>query len=523
MNIEDNKLLIFGHWPVYRKKRQNQLPPAEESRSCACSTESEKSFHSEEKRNLRNAIRFFVLMLILTLIARGTSGATMPVVGLKSPAPGTIKQEANISGTVIKQGGDLISLPDGLTVEQVYVQSGQTIGAGDILVSFSLDEVKESADELSAELQKQQAQLNQLKQTTPVDYSGVQSAQTTLDRANEDYDRTVSRQQALVDDAQQQVNSCQESLNAAQQALDTLQQQVDPPASQEELHAAQNKVDAAKAALDTAENNLKTTKQGQEDALLNAQRNIEDAQNALDQAQNSYAQNQSSQQLATQSNQADAAIAELEIDKLQAKLQLLNELIENEGAILSPTATTVLECNLSAGEKTANDTSILRLANDESNTYVTFNVPQENADKLSVGKTVSVIQGNTTVDGTIETILFDEEGENAEINAIINDDEIDSLKPGQQVQVNVSFSSTNYDYCLPINAIREDVSGHFVLVVEEKQTSFGITNTAVRVPVTVLEISSDGTMAAISGGVTGNVIVSSDRNVSAGSSVRIAE
>ena len=54
------------------------------------------------------------------------------------------------------------------------------------------------------------------------------------------------------------------------------------------------------------------------------------------------------------------------------------------------------------------------------------------------------------------------------------------------------------DICNP-----QDSEGSFILTVEQSQSVFGVTNLAVRTPVTVLEIGSDGQYAAIAESVFG--------------------
>lgn len=95
------------------------------------------------------------------------------------------------------------------------------------------------------------------------------------------------------------------------------------------------------------------------------------------------------------------------------------------------------------------------------------------------------------------------------------------LSTDTAAQAEITFSRNEYSNCLPTSAIRQDSEGSFILTVEQSQSVFGVTNLAVRTPVTVLEIGSDGQYAAIAESVSGQVIVSSDRAVSPGSSVRI--
>ena len=90
-------------------------------------------------------------------------------------------------------------------------------------------------------------------------------------------------------------------------------------------------------------------------------------------------------------------------------------------------------------------------------------------------------------------------------------------------QAELVFSRKAYDLCLPVSAIRQDGQGSYVLAVEETQNAFGISLTALRVPVTVKEVDSDGQYAAVEGSISGGVIVSSNRAVSPGASVRTEE
>ena len=54
---------------------------------------------------VRPAVRFFALMLILTLVARGTSGAAMPRVKLQTPSAGVILRQTEVTATLSPQQG----------------------------------------------------------------------------------------------------------------------------------------------------------------------------------------------------------------------------------------------------------------------------------------------------------------------------------------------------------------------------------------------------------------------------------
>lgn len=121
----------------------------------------------------------------------------------------------------------------------------------------------------------------------------------------------------------------------------------------------------------------------------------------------------------------------------------------------------------------------------------------------------------------MRTAVEDTESGAFQVTAVLPEDAA-GFRAGT-AQAELIFSRTSYGTCLPVSAIRQDTQGSFVLTVEENRSTFGISYTARRVPVTVLEVGSDGQYAAVEGTIGGSVIASSDQAVSPGSSVRIAQ
>lgn len=62
------------------------------------------------------ALRFFAAMVVLTLAARGTSGAAMARVSLATLGRGTIAQNASTSAEITAGDSDALELPAGVTV-----------------------------------------------------------------------------------------------------------------------------------------------------------------------------------------------------------------------------------------------------------------------------------------------------------------------------------------------------------------------------------------------------------------------
>lgn len=468
----------------------------------------------------RYALRFFAAMLVLTLVSRGISGAAMPQVNLTLPSQGTIVQQVSASATVTAGEGEALALPAGVTVDVLYASAGQSLKAGDAIVQLNQEQLQKALDESNATLARQKAQLAQLNVSSAPDTSAADSARQTLTRAQEDYSIAESRTQAAVDQADAALTQAQQAREQAARRLEELQQQADPAPSEEELNIARQMLEEATQQEDSARQTLEQAQNAREDSLLSAQRNLEDAQTALTQAESDYTQAQSSAALTAQSNAAQEQQLQLEIASTEECIALLTACMETDGLICAERDTQLLTCDLKEGQPCP-ESGGLRIAREDSELVAAFSLPAAQAENLAAGQSVTIVQGSSLTEATVRTAVEDTESGAFQVTAVLPEDAA-GFRAGT-AQAELIFSRTSYGTCLPVSAIRQDTQGSFVLTVEENRSTFGISYTARRVPVTVLEVGSDGQYAAVEGTIGGSVIASSDQAVSPGSSVRIAQ
>lgn len=474
---------------------------------------------SETSRPGRWTLRFFAAMVILTLIARGTSGAAMPRVSLVSPAQGTIVQEAKATAVISAGEGEELELPEGITVDTLYVSQGQTVKEGDPLVQLNLEELEDALKQAKVTLSKQEAQLAQLNASTQPDSSALSSAQQSLDRAQEDYDRSDEETRRAVEQAKSEQTRAEQTYEAALARWEELQAQTDPPVTADQLEAARQAMETAKTALTTAQQEVLNAQAAREDTLLSAKRSVENAQSALAQADTAYAQAQESAALTAQTNEAQAQEVMLEMEKTKESIQLLSEIVRTQGLVSADREGQVLQCSLSEGEPCPQKNS-LRFSKEGSQLLAEFSLPTDQAEKLSPGQEITITQGDKTLQASVRRIDQTEE-ETSAIVAVLPQDS-GGIKAGS-AQASVVFSRNQYNSCVPVSAIRQDTQGSYVLTVEETQSAFGLQYQARRVPVTVLEVDSSGQYAAVEGNIEGGVITSSSGAVSPGTSVRYEE
>lgn len=459
-----------------------------------------------------NIVRFFAVLLVITLIARGTAGATMPVVTLQVPSSGTVSRNVMMNGTISYAGGTPFTLPSGLLVISVPVQVGQTVKAGDTLATFDEEELKRAVASKQAELQQVEVQAAQQAEGDSADPYSAQLAQEQLERAYAETQKTYEEGMESVERMRLKQNEAAQDLENARNAPldDTL------PKSEAEAQKQAN-IDAATAALEAAEEALYQAEKAAEDAndaALSAAQSVEDSRNtalhALEKEEESVADQ-------NELNRAAAAVSDANAAELQAELDALQALLKEGARYTAPQNGTVIQLNLKVGE---NSPKVGGLLADEAADY-TLSIPldKDQAQQITVGTVLHVSQSKVSGDAAVQNLS--EEDAEGTVTATA------TLPQGGwnagACNVSATSQSSRQDFILPSTAIRQDGDGFLVLAAEEQNTILGLQNVLVRLPVTVLE--EGDTTTAVSGALDYDtqVVVSSDKSVQAGDKVRISD
>jgi len=157
----------------------------------------------KQRKAAGNIFKFLAVLFVLTLIARGTSGATLAKVELSSPQRALIMEAVTGSAVVSSKNTVEITAPEGLTILEMLAGSGQSVNAGDAVARFDADEVAQKLARALAELDKSLIDLGKLERVDEADSSSIDSAQRSLRRAREDYEATKAQGEADVQTARE--------------------------------------------------------------------------------------------------------------------------------------------------------------------------------------------------------------------------------------------------------------------------------------------------------------------------------
>jgi len=166
-----------------------------------------------QKRAGGNIIKFMAILLVLTIIARGASGATLAVVSTTNPSRGEVIQM--ISGSAVVSSTDTLDVfaPEGLTIQEMLARVGQTLRSGDVLAKFDMHEIQTKLIHETAALDKMLLEIEALARNEAVDSNNLTNNQRYLARAYEDYNSTKKQGEADVAAAQAELNEAQADLN----------------------------------------------------------------------------------------------------------------------------------------------------------------------------------------------------------------------------------------------------------------------------------------------------------------------
>ena len=227
------------------------------SRSIAERMQSLPRFSDSAQRRVGgHIVSFAAILLVLTLIVRGTSAATLARVEISNPARNEIVEAVTGKANVTVCDTLDIFAPEGLTIDEMFVGQGQSVSVGDALARFDTDEVREKLTRESANLNKLLLDLEKLEREEAADTTSLDSAKRSLTRTQEDY--TIVKAQGDADVA------------AAKEALD-------------EVRAKQTE-DPDAAAIDTALRTLQRTQEDYDAASAQGNTDILEAEEALNTA-----------------------------------------------------------------------------------------------------------------------------------------------------------------------------------------------------------------------------------------------
>lgn len=433
---------------------------------------------------------FFAVMLLFSVLSRAADSVNVAKISTKSIQNQVITHRVTGSGKVEGIRERAVFTVEGQKVAQVLVQEGQAVEKGDVLLRLSTDGLKNSISKKQGEVDELARQVRDLESKSTVDGEKKSYA---LKRAEENYNVAVQNGDINMANAAMEVDVARQKL--------------------------QNFYDAqafTSGPRDTA----------QEQALLDEIRSREEAQNQVIMQRNQEV-------LAAEREIEDAKLAEAadgslenarqKLSTARDELKALKKLSKKKGQIKAPVSAVVKKIPAVTGSLTGQDAAVV-LYEMEGNLRMTGVISKDDLKYVEIGAKAEIknSSGKLIEDTVVESIKEDEADKDSRIISIRIPEK--AMNIGETAEFTVSKDAGPFNACVPLSAVHEANNQKFVYVVDTKDTVLGEVLVARQVEIQVKD--KNETLAALESGVLTSdqkVIVDSDREITAGSRVRLQE
>lgn len=216
--------------------------------------------------------------------------------------------------------------------------------------------------------------------------------------------------------------------------------------------------------------------------------------------------------------------SQMDIDEKQKDLEKLKALQEQNGNVLAPVKGLITKVGVTTGDAAPEGMAMLMADTSEGTKFVA-DITKEQQKQLERKDKVTLTTENNEKD--IENLIIDMIKEKAEEKSTY---ELSVLLPpgtldiGKTAELQVQKISEPYRLCVPIEAVHQENSKKYLLVIKETESILGTELEAERVDVTVLK-NNDKYAAIDEKSLTSEqrVIVSGTKEIKAGDRVRLAE
>lgn len=256
-----------------------------------------------------------------------------------------------------------------------------------------------------------------------------------------------------------------------------------------------------------------------EKELKEGKRSVRNAKRALSSAKEQLVLANQSSSNTQKSIQLNLSSLEIDRREKQEEMDEINKIIKADGKIFSPIDGTISKNELTLGATITGGEKLL-IATGGYELLMTAD--KEDMEQFSVGNEILIKMNNDNEDITtqIENIELPDENGSVRFTALLPEG---NYREDASLAYEMKQDSKKYPMCIPIQAVREDMEGTYILIVKEKDGVLGKEQTAFKISITVL--SQDLKNAAISAALSEDdrVIVGSSKNIEEGDRVQVNE
>lgn len=415
-----------------------------------------------------------ILLIVIRMVSCAFSGNAGVMVSTTVAFRGDIEESVSTSGKVASEEKVVLFAPVSGRLNQINVAAGDAVKAGDVLMTYDMDQMEERLQEATLQQDKSNASYNSTMTENSKSTAKLNEANTNLavlDQQLADYKSYLKDLQNKLSASQRETQRqlSEESYNLSQKAAN-LNKELQGGVTQE--RAVEINKELQDVSSDQARNSYVQSIANSSDYVVNMQNEIATVQEHITECENYKAQMQSqkgtSESTILNEYQSQAYAADRDLAQLTYK-EAEEQYYSAKKGIIADFDGIVTECTGVSGESVTEGTQLITLESSE-NVKVTFDASKSDVTKLEIGQKVDVTIAGNKYEGEIAKI-----NRMATLNAsntpmvgvevhLTNPD--DKIILGLDAKLTVHTDSAQGTLLIPVEAINADKNGDFLYIIE---------------------------------------------------------
>lgn len=451
-----------------KKKKQTEVIKAEEADS------------AKGRRKRKKAPIIIGGILVLLLVLRVVSCALTPdmgaVVTTTNAFRGELQESVSTSGRVESGEQEVVFSRVNGRIDQVLVSVGDLVHAGDVLISFDMEEMENRLEQASLQQTMNDASY-QGALADNAEYQGKLTEANTnlavLEQQIADYKAYLKSLQNTLSEDQRNANNslAAESFHLSQRQAE-LERELKEPGT-DSARAVEIQKELTDIGVQMAQNNYNQGLTGSSDYVAEMERKIAEAQEQIADWEEYKARMES------QKSSSEAAVmdsydrAQREADNQLAHLTykgVEDEYNAAKSGVVAAFDGVVTECPVLSGETVSESMRLLTIASSE-NVKITLQASKHDVEKLAVGQRADVTISGHSYQGEISKIdhmasLNESTTPMVGVEVQILDSD-EHIILGMDARLDIYTQKAENALLIPVEAINADREGDFLYVVED--------------------------------------------------------
>lgn len=415
-----------------------------------------------------------IVLIVIRMVSCAFSGNAGVMVSTTGAFRGDIEESVSTSGKIVTEEKEVLFAPVSGRLNEINVAAGDAVKAGDVLMTYDMDQMEERLQEASLQQTKSNASYNSTMTENSKSTAKLNEANTNLavlDQQLADYKSYLKDLQEKLSTSQRETQRqlSEESYNLSRKATD-LNSELQKGVSEE--RAAEINQELQSISSDQARNSYVQSIASSSDYVVNMQNEIASVQEHITECENYKAQMQSqkgtSESTILNGYQSQAYAADRDLAQLTYK-EAEEQYYSAKKGIVADFDGIVTECTGVSGASVTEGAQLITLESSE-NVKVTFDASKSDVAKLAIGQKVDVTISGNKYEGEIAKI-----NRMATLNAsntpmvgvevhLTNPD--DKIILGLDAKLTVHTNSAQNTLLIPVEAINADKNGDFLYVIE---------------------------------------------------------